>query len=755
MILFALSFLLGDLYLQYLAYLPSLHFVILIVPTFIFWVLFKKYFRFYYLLFAFVLGFSWATWYSHTRVSWSLPPNLEGKPIVVTGYIASLPISVQQVVSFEFELPHHHFVRLIWRDCRYALRVGDKWQLTVRLKRIHSTQNPGEFDFEAWAIQQGLRATGYVVSSESNTFLLHEKWRYMINQLRQTLFQKIQSQLPATHSSSWLMTLMLGEHMHSSQAYWEVLRATGTNHLMAIAGLHIGLLAGYMRYCIASVWRYFPYLVLRLPATSAGTIAALISACIYSAFAGFSLPTQRACLMLGIISIGILRKQKMNAWHAWGLALLIVLLLNPLSVLTESFWLSFFTIALIIYGMSGRLRPQGKWWKWGRVQWVIGFGLTPLSLALFQQASFISFFANCIAIPWMGLFILPFCFLSSIFIFIFPHVAGWSLYVADKSLSCLWLFLSWLAHWPISAWHQTIPSTLSLVISMVGVLLMLLPAGIPGRWLGMICLMPLIFYKPSRPAAGDIWLTILDVGQGLAVVVQTHDHTLLYDTGLRTAYSDMGESVILPYLYSAGIRKIDMLVISHGDLDHSGGAQAILKQLPVKTIFTSVPDALPAFLPHYCLFGHTWQWDDVKFTFLYPTPEKLHLKNDSSCVLKIENGEQAILLTGDIEKLAEKELVTHIPKQLSATILVVPHHGSKTSGLRSFVSLVHPQWAIYATGYRNRYHFPHSSIVKTYQQLQAIQLNTVDTGAIQFKLRKAHPVYANLYRIVNKHYWFA
>ncbi|MBV9575412.1 MAG: DNA internalization-related competence protein ComEC/Rec2 [Gammaproteobacteria bacterium] len=755
MILFALFFLLGDVYLQSFSHLPSMLCVLIPLPIFIAWIFLKKYFHYSYVLLALSLGFAWSAWYAHTLLAWSLPTELEGKPILVTGLIASLPITNKEETTFEFELSHHHLVRLVWHDCP-ALHVGDKWQLMVRLKRFHATQNQGEFDFEAWAIQKKLRATGTVIISEKNKFISHKPYRYFINQLRQNLLQKILLQLPGTNTSAWLITLILGEHSNMPQTDWDVLRNTGTNHLMAIAGLHIGLLASYVRYSVAKIWRYFPYLVLRLPAALAGTVAALIAACLYSALAGFSLPTQRACLMLIVFSLGILRKRKINIWHSWALALLIVLIWNPLSILTESFCLSFFTIALIIYGMSGRLTEKGIWWKWGRMQWVIGWGLIPLSLALFQQASFISLIANCIAIPWMGFLILPFCIFAIIFLWVMPFVAHWFLNLADKSLSYLWYFLSSLSQLKIAVWHQAMPNHTLLFISIIGFLLLLLPAGLPGRFLSVIWIAPLIFYKPTKPILGDFTLNVLDVGQGLAVVVQTNRHTLLYDTGPKYRdHFDMGESIVLPYLYSIGVKKIDKLVISHGDLDHIGGAQAILKQLPVKSVMTSVPEALPTISAQYCLSGYTWQWDEVTFTFLYPTPEKLHLKNDSSCVLKIENAKQSILLTGDIEKSAEKDLVTRVPEKLSAAILVAPHHGSKTSGLAAFISRVHPQWVIYATGYRNRYHFPHASIVNAYQQIQAIQLNTVATGTIQFNLQKdKNAVQPELYRVVHKHYWF-
>jgi competence protein ComEC len=353
-----------------------------------------------------------------------------------------------------------------------------------------------------------------------------------------------------------------------------VLRNTGTNHLMAIAGLHIGIMAGIAHAVVSYAWRFAPALLLRMPAQIAGACAALFMAVIYSLLAGFSIPTQRACIMLAAFICALLSRRKINAWHAWALALLIVLLVNPLSILTDSFWLSFGTIALIIYGMSGRLAPKGHWWKWGRVQWVIGVGLMPLSLLLYQQTSLVSFLANSIAIPWLGFLILPFCFLSAILLLIAPNMAALSLYFADKSLAVLWFVLTWFSQLNFAVWMQVIPNNFVLFTTVVAFLLLLLPSGMPGRWLGVFWLLPLLLYQSEKPKIGEIWATVLDVGQGLSVVVQTHSHMLVYDAGPKMNGVDAGENIVLPYLRTLLTKKIDMLVISHGDNDHIGGGCA-------------------------------------------------------------------------------------------------------------------------------------------------------------------------------------
>ncbi len=761
MLLFTLGFLCGDVYLQTLSSLPNkIIIAALICTTAITFIFLRKHVRYSYFFFAIICGFVWSFWYAASVLSWSLPKKLEGKAVFIIGHVASLPQKSLTQTSFLFKvekssaIKKNTLIRLAWRHPNKAIKVGDKWQLVVKLKRIHSTQNPGSFDFEAWAIQKKLRASGFVMLDNANKLLAHHVWQCPLDRFRQSLQEKIETNLPNSNTSIWLLALIIGERVGISDTQWQVLRNTGTNHLMAIAGLHIGIIGGFAYYLVSRCWRLMPALILRVPVQQAAACAAMLVAIFYSALAGFSLPTQRACFMLTVFTVALLLRKKISAWQCWSLSLWMVMVINPLNVLSESFWLSFGTIALIIYGMNGRLKPAGLWWKWGRVQWVIGIGLIPFSLWFFQECSLVSFAANCIAIPWLGFFILPFCLLSGIFLFISPLLGKFFLLIADKSLSGLWIVLTWFSELPLSAWQQVIPSSLLFFLTICAFIFLLLPAGFPGRWLSVIWLAPLLCYQPDRPAWRDYWITVLDVGQGLAMVIETKTHTLVYDAGGKISTNlDMGKSVVLPYLHIRSIKKIDMLVISHGDNDHIGGAKSLMHELNVAAIKTSVPEKIPQ--SQYCLANESWQWDGVRFTFLYPGKDNLDLGNDSSCVLKIDNGEQSILLTGDIEKFAEKTLLQYSPETLSANMLVAPHHGSKTSGLKNFISAVHPHYVLYATGYLNRYHFPHSSITSAYTAINAVQINTADTGMIQFKIQngKREPI-LSLYRLASAKYWF-
>lgn len=764
MLCFALGFLIGNCILQCQSSLPPSYLLYwCALGSFLLYFVQNPYFSSpKKILLGLLLGFAWAFIFAQGLLKWQLPKNIEGQPVLIEGVIADIPQVNHYQIKFLFNLEALHYqgkvdnpkqlIELTHSNLNFQPKVGDTFQFKARLKRIHSTQNPGSFDFEAWALQKGIRARGIIQQSPDNRFLTHHHFRYFLQQWRQKLLNELRQQLPG-NSSPWLLALILGERSGIPKDEWEVLRRTGTNHLMAIAGLHIGMLVGLIHWLITCWWRCFPLLAIYLPRQYAASACALMVAFIYSAMAGFSIPTQRASIMLSVFVMATLSQRKVNPWHSWSLALLIILILHPLSVLNTGFWMSFLTIALIIYGTSGRLNPQGLWWKWGRMQWVITLGLLPLSLYLFQEYSLTAFFANMVAIPWLGFLILPFCFLSAIFLFLNSHLTQLCLWIANKHLIFLWQILKWFADRPLSAWHFLLPNELALLAATIAFLFFLLPRGLPGRWLGIVWLLPILFYQPTKPRSGEFFLQILDVGQGLAVVLQTKTHTLVYDTGLKfNDYIDSGEAIVLPFLRMLKTKKLDMVVISHGDSDHIGGLNALVKALPITTIKTSVPEKIHHPAVDYCQAGLNWQWDKVKFTFLYPNKAQLHSGNDSSCVLQVSNGAHSLLLTGDIERFAERQLL-NLGIDLRTEILIAPHHGSKTSGLPQFIYATHPKWVIFPTGYRNRYHFPHVKVVARYHAIQARTLNTAETGAIQFKIGQTieSPI---LYRTFSQHYWF-
>lgn len=741
MILFAIAFLVGDCYLQMFKHLPHFRYVVAVLIFVGAMHYLTKYGRRYtFALLALTLGILYSAWYVHQITAWELKHDAEGVPIAITGHVVSIPTMTINNTAFIFKLetlqnkPCHSLVYLSSRKISKRIMVGDKWHFIVNLRQVHGVLNPGGFDYEAWALQRGLRATGIIIEDKENKLLLHQWYLFPLDHLRQQIFNKLRRLLPHSKTSPWLLALIVGERQQVPKEHWEILRRTGTNHLMAIAGLHIGVIAGFAYGICSNLWRSSP-LLLKYPSKLASGYCALIVGVFYSMLAGFSIPTQRACSMLCFFVAILILRRRSNPWVGWSHALLLVLFFNPLAVMTESFWLSFVTIALIIYGMRGRLSPTGWWWHWGRVQWVIALGLIPITLIFFQDFSLVGFIANCIAIPWLSFLVLPFCLLSVIFVNISSTVTHFLLILADKSLAGLWKVLMCFASMPVAVWEQAIDSWWLVLAMMIGVILLLLPRGTPGRWFGILWFLPLWYASPSIPGYGEYWLTLLDVGQGLSVIVRTHSHVLIFDTGARlSANYDMGKNVVLPYLVNQHIKKVDMLVISHGDNDHIGGSRALFNAISIHTLLTSVPGKLTPRKSLICSAGMEWYWDNVKFKVLHPGPHQLNLGNNSSCVLRVDNGVNSALITGDIEKPAEKTLLSSYYDDLHASILIAPHHGSKTSGLPAFVSAVNPRYVLYATGYMNRYHFPHESVVQEYKKINSIQLNTAKVGAIMFKI---------------------
>lgn len=743
-------------------YIINSIFIIAILGTIIS-ILYK---RFYLLpIFAILFGCAWGTLNAQWQLQQRLPNFLEDKIVLISGHIVSLPESQSDITHFNFDIEkltydNHNYslpkkIRLSWYFPQQILQAGDRWQLLVKLKAPRSTLNPGEFDFARWLFEQKIGALAYVVNSPNN-ILLKPTWYFdVINKIRQHLALGITQSLTNLPLTGFITALVVGTRGELTVDQWQTLQGTGTNHLIAIAGLHIGFVAGFAFFIASFIWRRLGYLPLFIPTPQVAAASALITAIIYSALAGFALPTQRAILMLEVFLLSTLLRRNLPPWHAWFLALLIILLWDPLIVLADSFWLSFGSVALILYGSSGRTQQLSGWRKWLRIQWLIAIGLIPLSLLFFHQVAWTGFIANAIAIPWVGFIVLPLSLLGSLLWLILPKLGSLLLITAEKALELLWPILQYLANLKPLLWLQYLPNVINLISITVAVLLILAPRGIPGRWLAVIFVLPLLLWQAPKPDIGTIWFSLLDVGQGLSAVVRTQHHTLVFDTGMKYSDNfDMGSAVVIPYLRQAGIKQIDTLIISHGDLDHSGGANSILNSLPVKQLLSSVPERFPAAITQACAAGQHWIWDQVTFDVLYPPIGQLNLDNDSSCVLQISTGNNHILLTGDIEARSEYYLLTHAAEKLKTTILIAPHHGSKTSSTTDFVSATQPDYVLFPVGYHNRFHFPSQIVMNRYLDIHAVLFDSATNGMISFIIKPDRiPSLPILFRQQAGRYW--
>jgi competence protein ComEC len=490
------------------------------------------------------------------------------------------------------------------------------------------------------------------------------------------------------------------------------------------------MLAGLGFALIHGLWRRSEKLTLRLPARKAATLAGAIVALLYALIAGFSVPAQRTFFMLSVIAVALWSARNVSMARVLAIALLVVVVLDPWAVLAPGFWLSFGAVAVIAYTLGGRLGRLHWFKEAAQVQWAVSLGLVPLLLVLFNQVSLISPIANAFAIPLVSFIVVPLTLAGSLF------PGEWLLNLAHGAMVLCMRGLEWLSHLPVSTWQQQAPEMWTWPIAVLGALWFLLPRGFPMRWLGLIMLMPMFLVHASGPAPGQMKVAVLDVGQGLAVVVQTATHTLLYDTGPRySAQSDSGLRVVVPYMRGEGVKRIDSMVISHQDNDHAGGMLSVLNQVYTGWLASSLPENMTQGLAtrHMpCLAGQSWMWDGIRFDMLYPASESYRKRlkdNNRSCVLLISSPHGTLLLPGDIERRAERDL-GHAQQTLTADVLIVPHHGSKTSSTTEFLQRVRPKVAVFTVGYRNRFGHPKSAVVSRYREIGSSIYRSDEDGAV-------------------------
>ncbi|MCK4865209.1 MAG: DNA internalization-related competence protein ComEC/Rec2 [Gammaproteobacteria bacterium] len=778
-----ISFLFGILFLQQFSSLPNIMwcwalfsiFSLPFLPRYFNNVLIARNIR---IIILFFLGFLWALLRAHWVLDVSLPNELQGKDLLVTGVIASIPLADNRKQRFEFNIETIEFnkqkidsigkVRISWygkrggrfkNKSKIKVKAGQRWQFWLRLKQPHGFMNPGGFDYEGWLYQKKIRATGYVrINARKKQFakkLDDEANGYSMLILRQHLYDTLISITSENKYAGILIALAMGERTGISQEQWYVFRATGTSHLVAISGLHIGLLAGFIFLIVRRLWPYCGSAALKLASPRVAALSALSIAAFYAALSGFAVPAQRALIMLSIVMFSIFKLHKVQSLLVLSLALLSVLLLDPVAVLSAGFWLSFAAVSIISLAASGRLDVDKGWRIWGRLQWRISLALIPLLIFLFQQASIVSPFANLIAIPVVSFLVVPLTLIATSMASFFPDLAAILFSLADTILNALWWFLSYLANTPVSQWYGVKPGLLVLCLASLGFVLLLTPKGWPAKYLGFFLIIPLIWPNTHLPKQGEAEITLLDVGQGLAAVVQTSKHTLVFDTGPKFSENfDTGAAVVIPFIRQKGINKLDMLVLSHKDNDHRGGYKSIQKEFEIHRLVSSYGEKGS----EACRAGQNWVWDGILFEMLNPDESLSYKKrNNASCVLRISTGKESLLLSADIEKRAEKQLVEERYEQLKSTYLVAPHHGSKTSSSRAFLEAVDPDYILIPVGFMNRYRMPHATVLARYKGRHIPILKTHNSGAISVLLgsvgQKSSSKKPDEYRKESQKYW--
>ena len=713
-------------------------------------------------------GFFWAAAIAQWKLADELPEIWEGREVELSGVIAEMVqpnergvrfvLDVERTYTLNARIPSH--ISLMWyendRGPPPELRAGQRWRLTARLRRPHGHANPDGFDSEALMLERGIRAVGYVRAEPEPqlTAALVRRPGYLLERSREAAREHLLAALGDRTYGGTIVALAIGDQHAIPPDQWRVFTRTGVNHLMSISGLHITMVASMAVVLILRLWRKSERLVLRLPAVRAAAVAGLAVALAYAALSGFAVPAQRTVDMLAVVAIAL-----WNGWTARPTAVLaaaaaFVVLLDPMAVIAPGFWLSFGAVAVIMLAAGSRIGHQGWLRTWAHTQWAVTLALIPFLLAMFQQISLVSPLANAFAIPLVSLVVVPLALAASVL------PLDWIAHVAHLVMAFCMLLLQGLNDLPDAVWQQHAPPAWAVPTAVCGAIWLLLPRGFPARWVGALMMLPLFLAVPAQIPSGELRLTVLDVGQGLAVVVRTREHALLYDSGpALTDQINAGERIVVPYLRGAGIRRLDAMIISHDHTDHSGGALSVLQAIPVEWLASSLPQdhaiSIAAIRSRYCGAGESWRWDDVVFEFLYPQPADYNdpavRNNDRSCVLRIVSPYGSVMLPGDIEKYSESRLLQS-SVNLRTDLLVAPHHGSRTSSTPGFVRAALPGITVFSVGYRNSFGHPHPVINARYRQAGSQTFRTDVTGALLVAMGPTG-IDVRRWREVERKYW--
>jgi competence protein ComEC len=611
---------------------------------------------------------------------------------------------------------------------------GERWLFTVRLRRPHGNFNPHGFDYEAWLLERGIGATGYVrQKGQARKLGGRNSPLDYVEKAREAVRDRFLAQLGATPAAGILAALAVGDQRAISNEEWRLFNRTGVTHLMSISGLHVTLVSGLAAWLVAWGWRRVPWLVLRLPARKAAALAAIFAALGYTLLAGFAVPAQRTFYMVTVVALALWSGRITSSGRVLALALAAVTLADPWASLSPGLWLSFGAVALIFYVASGWNAPERKLLQWTRIQWAITIGLAPAALLLFGQLSIAGPIANALAIPLVSVVVTPLALISALLpIELLLLLAAWL-------VELLLQFLEWCAALPGALWQQHVPPLWAVMLALAGTCWLLAPRGVPWRACGFAMMAPAFALVPPAPGAGEAWITTLDVGQGLAVLVRTASRALLYDAGPAFGTdSDSGTRIVVPALRGDGIERLDAMVLTHEDSDHIGGALSVLETIEVEVLYSSLvaSHALHSLArsPRRCSAGIHWQWDGIAFAFLHPPESQGPVRrNDQSCVLRVAAQGGSILLTGDIERASEARMLES-GQALRSDVLLLPHHGSRSSSTAQFIDAVAPRWGVVAAGYRNRFGHPARDVLERYRAAGVAVARTDMDGAVHIHL---------------------
>ncbi len=689
----------------------------------------------------FIIGFLWAMWRAELILDSRLEPAREGQVLNIVGLVTSRPVDFGAGKRFDFKARqvtdqrgtelHLSKLKLAWYERELALATRARCELKVRLKLPYGTRNPGSFDREKWMFTERVAATGYVVAHPANRCeIAASKWSF--DKVREVIAARIRSSVPDPSRHSVIAALAVADRASMSRTQWDTLRATGTSHLLAISGLHISLVAGIAFFLahwgigiVAPVNR-------RWPVQRPAAMVALLAAFGYAALAGFPISTQRALAMLAVMMFCHVLRQRAFSVDAYFIALATVSIFDPPALLTASFWLSFCAVGWLLF-ITTTQPPTNKLRRLLQMHLYLALGLSPLLGALHQSVPLASPLANLVAVPIVTLAIVPLVLAGVLALAVNPSLASTLWRAAASVWEVLWAYLSMLTELIGPLTLPNVPTPWAIGLALTGVGILIVPV-LRVRWLlGMLLIAALAIEHRSTPSLNHFRLTVVDVGQGLGVVVETAGKVLVYDTGPAYGRFSAGADIIAPLLRARGIKTIDRLILSHGDADHAAGWFGLVAALPVKEIWVNPGHNLDV-PTTTCRAGQHWTWSGVDFAMISPTTVGTSSKNDLSCVLKISAPGGSVLLPGDIEGRSEAQLVAQGSMHLAADILIAPHHGSATSSSLPFVRAIDPTFVVFAAAYKNRFDFPRPQVVSRYRDIGAVPLITGLEGAIEFNI---------------------
>ncbi|MGD9842179.1 MAG: DNA internalization-related competence protein ComEC/Rec2 [Steroidobacteraceae bacterium] len=763
MLQFSLAFLCGDLWLQWQPALTAYYLVSPCCVVAVLWLIPWSRKRVTSpVIVAWLLGFCWAALHAQVQLRQQLAPSLEGQDLLVSGYVADIPEQEAYGQRFMFVVEHSDVavpqkIELTWYQATPIIHAAERWQLLVRMKRPHGFANLGGYDYEAQLFRQGIGATGYIRNSPDNERLGVDNGQRVL-QARAWLTQAIATAIPGAAMQGVVRGLAVGDQQAVSDAAWQVFARTGTSHLMAISGFHIGMVAAVFAWLGTGLVRLPMAQRYRITAPDLQALFGMSAALGYSLLAGMSVPTQRTLIMLAVYFGARLLRREVHVWHSFGLALLLVLILDPFAPLAAGAWLSFGAVAVILLNQHGRVGGSSWWRGFLSIQGVVSVGLVPLLLSSFGNLSLLSPLINLFAIPVFTGLLVPMVLLSCALLVVDVEMGTQCLQWVAWLLEQVYAALHWAAQLPWATWYAPTAPWWAMGLLVLGTVMMVLPWIWPWRLIGALSCLPALAWQPATPALGGFELTVLDVGQGLAVVVRTRHHVLLYDTGPSfQSGHDTGELVVLPYLRAQGVHKLDLLMLSHGDADHVGGLQSVLAGMQVAAI-SGGPSVKQQAAMKPCQRGQQWHWDGVQFDVLHPQAGTSEISdNNLSCVLRVSTVVGSALLLGDIEKAVEYDLVT-AGFIRPTDIVVAAHHGSRSSSTTELVAATQisqrTQWVIFSAGYRNRWGFPKEDVVARWRDSGAMPLSTSAAGAVTLSVARNNGVVVpSLWRERHRRYW--